>query len=129
VGAVPDTPEIRVLDAGVLTVRVEVDVAPTEAVFESVPVVLAGQVFEATATPSTLRVVLAGPPDLLARIHPGQIRAIVDVADLAPRAEPYHLSPRVELVDVPAADLARITVKSVSRTSVAVRLSGRRISQ
>ena len=128
VGAVPDSPEIRVLDSRLLTVRVEVDVAPTEVAFDSVPVVLAGQVYEASARPETLRVVLTGPPALLESIEATQIRAVVDVSGLAPRAEPYDLEPRVEFVDVPASDLTRIGIKSVSRKSVSIRLGEQRVS-
>lgn len=129
VGAVPESPEIRVVESQLLEAHIEVDVAPVDAAFDAVPVVLAGQVHEAAATPSSIEVVLSGPPALLERIRPGQIRAIVDVSELAPSTEPYHLAPRVEFVDVPAADLPRISVKSMSRESVTVRLSGRRIAE
>jgi YbbR domain-containing protein len=128
VGAVPDSPEIRVLDSRLLTVRVEVDVAPVEVVFDSVPVVLAGQVHEASMKPVALRVVLSGPPALLERIEAGQIRAVVDVSGLAPRAEPYDLIPRVEFMEMPASDVTRIGVKSVRPESVAIRLGEQRIS-
>jgi YbbR domain-containing protein len=128
VGAVPDSPEVRVLDARLISVQVDVDAAPLDLTLDAVPVVLAGQIYEAAITPSTLRVVLSGPPALLREIGSRQIRAVVDVSGLAPRAGSYHLSPRVEFVDLPASDLARIGVKSVNRESVAVVLSERRIS-
>jgi len=128
VGAVPDSPEVRVLDTRLITVQVDVDAAPEDLTLGSVPVVLAGQVYEAAISPATLRVVLSGPPALLDGIGPGQIRAVVDVSGLAPRSGSYHLSPRVEFVDLPASDLARIGVKSVSRDKVGVVLSERRIS-
>ena len=128
VGAVPDSPEIRVLDSRLLTVRVDIDVAPTEVVFDSVPVILAGQAHEASASPATLRVVLSGPPALLESIEAAQVRAVVDVSGLAPRAEPYDLIPRIEFLDVPASDLTRIGVKSVSRESVSIRLGEQRTS-
>jgi len=128
VGAVPDSPDIRVLDSRLLTVRVEVDVAPTEVVFDSVPVVLTGQAHETTLRPTTLRVVLSGPPALLERIEPGQIRAVVDAVGLAPRAEPYDLVPRVEFLDVPAADLNRIRAKSFRPEAVTLRVGEQRTS-
>jgi len=128
VGAVPESPEIRVLDSRLLTVKVEVDVSPTEAVFESVPVVLTGQAYEATLRPTTLRVVLTGPPALLEAIALEQVRAVVDVSGLAPRAEPYDLVPRVEFLDVPTSDLPRLGTRSVRPESVTIRVGEQRTS-
>jgi YbbR domain-containing protein len=128
VGAVPDSPEIRVLDSRLLTVRVEVDASPVEAVVESVPVVPKGQAYEATLRPTNLRVVLSGPPGLLEAIEPDQVRAVVDVSGLAPRAEAYQVVPRVEFVGVPASDLPRIDVRSVEPESVTIRVGEQRIS-
>lgn len=126
VGALPDSPEVRVLSAQLLEVSVEIDTEPTEVEFPKVPVVLAGQSQEATVSPASLRVVLSGPAEQLSQILPGHLRAVVDVSTLAPRAEPYHLSTRVDFMDVPAEVLSRVTVKSVSRDQVTVRVSERR---
>jgi len=128
VGAVPDSPEIRVLDTRLISIRVEVDAAPTAIAFDAVPVVLQGQLFEATTTPGDIQVVLSGPPALLRSIGPGQIRAVVDVSGLASRPESYHLSPRIEFVGMPADDLDRIGVESISSETVDVVLSDRRVT-
>ena len=128
VGAVPDSPEVRVLGTRLILVRVEVDAVPTAITFDAVPVVLVGQLFEASTTPSDLRVILSGPPALLESIEPEQIRAVVDVSGLAPRPESYHLSPRIEFVDMPADDLERIGVESIGSETVEVVLSDRRVS-
>ena len=90
---------------------------------------LAGQVFEATVVPQEVAVVLSGPPDLLARRGPGQVRAVADVSELAPRAKPYQVLTRLEFVDVPARDLARLSEKTTGRRTVSVRLMDRRISE
>ncbi len=128
VSAVPDSLEVRVVDPRPIEVRVEVDVAPVETVFESVPVVLADRAYDTIAYPRAVKVVLSGPPDVLRTIRPMQVRAVADIAGLAPRAEAYEVPLRVDLLDVPATDLTRVTVKSVSRSKVAVRVSGRRVA-
>jgi YbbR domain-containing protein len=128
VGAVPNSPEIRVLDTRVISVRVEVDGVPTAVAFDAVPVVLRGQLFEATTTPDDVRVVLSGPPTALEAIATGQILAVVDVSGLAPRLDSYHLSPRIEFVDMPSDDLEHIGIESISSETVEVVLSDRRIS-
>jgi YbbR domain-containing protein len=128
VGAVPDSPEIRVLDSRLLTVRVEIDVAPGEVVVDSVPVVLMGQAYGATVRPATVRVVLTGPPALVESLEAEQVRVVVDVTGLAPRAEPYDLVPRVEFLDVSASDLIRLEGKMVGRKSVSVRLGDQKVS-
>jgi YbbR domain-containing protein len=128
VGAAATSPAIRVTGARSLEVRIDVDTAPVEAVIESVPIVISGQVYEATASPETVEVTLFGPPTLLENIGPDRIRAVADVAGLEPRIKAYRITPRIELLDLPPRDLARITVKSVSRETVAVTVSDRRLS-
>lgn len=126
VGAVPDGPASRVLDPSPLKVHVDVDAAPGRRTIDGVPVVFAGQTFAATAQPSTVRVVLSGPSGLLARIEPAQVRAVAELGGLAPGSEPHVVPVRVELLGIPASDLARIAVRSVSQARVTVRLSSRR---
>lgn len=129
VRAVPDGIEVRVLDPRPLVAQVDVDAASVTASFEGVPVVLAGQVHEANASPSSLRVSLSGPPALLRGIRPAQLRAVADVSGLLPRPEPYYLPVRIDFLEMPPSDLARITVKSTSRPKIAVAVSDRRISR
>jgi len=127
--AVPATPEVRVIDPQPLEAQVDVDLAPTARTYEGVPVLLAGQVYDARRSPSSIDVTLSGPPALLASLRRDQLRAVADVQGLAPRAEAYSVPLRVELLGLPARDLARMTVKSLSRQRVSVTLSNRRISR
>jgi YbbR domain-containing protein len=128
VSAVPERPGTRVLEPREISVHVEVDVAPVRVSFDAVPVVFADQEYEATAQPSSVRVVISGPPAVLRTIRRGQIRPVADLSGFVPRREPYAAELRIEFVGVAAADLARISVKSVSHPKVAVRLSNRRIA-
>jgi len=126
VGVVSDRPSVRVLDPGPVEVRALVDAAPVEVTLDEVPVVIAGQLAGASAAPASVRVTLSGPPAVLSAIGPGQVRAVVDVSSLEPRAEPYRLSLRAEILRVSPDDLARVTVKSISRSSVEVTVPDRR---
>lgn len=128
VAAAPDSPEVRVVDTRLLDVRVTIDAAPEEAAIDDVPVVLAGQVYEATVRPSAVRVTLSAPPALLERIRSGQIRAVADIGELEPASSAYAVPLRIDFVGIPAPDLARITVVSVSDREVDVTVSDRRIS-
>jgi YbbR domain-containing protein len=129
VRAVPESPNVRVLNPRPLEVRAFVDVAPVETRFDEVPVVLTGQAFEGSTTPAMVSVTLTGPPAILSRIRSAQIEAAADATGLAPKPDPYHLPLRTRLVGIPEDELARITIKAVSREAVDILLSERRISR
>ena len=127
VNAVPDRPATRVLDPRGIAVQVDVDVSPVKAAFDAVPVVFANQDYVATAQPSSLRVVISGPPDLVRAIRAEQIRPIAELSGLGPRPEPYTVPIRVEFAGIAASDLARLAVTSVSHPKIAARVGNRRI--
>lgn len=126
VGAVPAPAGTRVVDPRPLEVRVAIDAAPTRATLEGVRVVLAGQPRAASVAPSAVRVVLSGPPALVARMRPYQLRAVADLTGLAPRSSPLLVPLRVDFPEIPAGELARISVRSVTPASAEVRLAPRR---
>lgn len=127
--AVPAVPEVRVVAPQPLEAQVEVDRAPAIRTYTGVPVILAGHVYEARSSPSSIDVALSGPPGLLEGLRANQLRAVADVQGLAPRGEPYPVPLRMELLEVPARDLGRITVKSLSRPRVSVAITNRRITR
>ena len=127
VGAVPDAADVRVVNARPIEVLAHVDVAPVEASFDSVPVLLAGKVWEAVVAPAAVRVTLAGPPSLLESIRPAQLRAVADLEGLEPGPTPHLLPLRLDFVGVPLEDLARITVRQLAPQKVRVRLQDKRI--
>lgn len=129
VGAVSDNASVRVVDPRPIEVRAFVDAAPVEVTIDDVPVVLAGQVPAASPVPRAVRVTLSGPPAVLSGIVPSQVRAVADVSGLVPRAEAYRLSLRAEILRVSPDELARITVKSISSSSVSVVLPERKASR
>jgi YbbR domain-containing protein len=127
VGAVPDAADVRVVDARPIEIVAHVDVAPVEASFDDVPVLLAGKIFEAVVSPTSVRITLSGPPTLLQAIRPTQLRAVADLEGLAPGREAHQVPLRLDFVGVPLEDLARITVRQLSPSKVRVRLQDKRI--
>jgi YbbR domain-containing protein len=113
VGAVPDSPQVRILDPRTLEVRAMIDVSPVERRFDDVPVVLAGAGESLTATPPTVDVVLAGPPLVLDRVPAGTLRALADVRGLRSLQGPADVVVRVDFVGVSLDDLSRLTVRSL----------------
>jgi YbbR domain-containing protein len=129
VGAVPKGTYVRVVDPRPLEVRVEVDVAPVERRFEKIPVRLVGQIFECRVSPENLDVTVSGPPAIIDGISPHWVRLLADVGELQPSSERQEVEVRAEFQEVPPKSLARITVKSISRRNVMVRVSDKRISE
>lgn len=127
VQAIPADGKARVVDPRPLEVRVVVDAGPVERTFEDVPVELVGQLFETAISPAALNVTLSGPPTLVERIVPEQIRLVADVTGLGPRREAHQVSVHFDLVDVPIEEMTRISLKSVSRRKISALVSDRRI--
>jgi len=119
--AVPEGTFVRVVDPRPLEVRVDVDAAPVERKLESIPVQVVGADAGPRVSPARLDVTISGPPSLVDRIRPEQLRVIADASglDLSSRAQEVEV--RVEFAEIPARDLPRIAVKAVSRRRVSVR--------
>jgi YbbR domain-containing protein len=126
--AIPENPEVGILNPRDLEVTVEIDEAPVEAGFEGVRVVLTGQVYEAEINPSAVKITLSGPPSLLRRVQPENLRAVVDVSDLEPRSRAYKVRTELEFVDLTSRDAMRLKEKS-RRREVSVRILDRRLSE
>jgi YbbR domain-containing protein len=124
VPAVPDSPEVRLVDRTQPLVRVEIDQSPEEATY-TVPVRLRRRESGAQVEPAAVSVTLSGPPRLLRRIGPERVRAVADVGALAAGSRAHNVPLRVEVTDLEPQDRARVTVKSVSRREVVVRLPDR----
>ena len=128
-GIVPESRYTQVLGEQTLRVQITIDETSAVRTLTGIPVVLAGQVYEARVTPSNIDVTLAAPAGVLDKVDPGNLRAVVDLADLAPRAEPYQLKIRLDYIGIAARDLSRITEKAGSTQEVRVQITDRRISE
>jgi len=124
VTAAPEGTYVRVVDPRPLEVRVDVDAAPVERKLERIPVQVVGAAGEWQASPANLDVTISGPPALVDRIRPEQLRVVADASGLERSSRRREVEVRVEFVEVPARDLPRIAVKAVSRRRVAVSASG-----
>lgn len=121
VGLVPEDSQVHVIDADDVDVRLLVDVAPVETVFDDVQVVLSFATDRpARIRPATVEVTLSGPPWLIERLEPTQISAVAEVAQPGPRK-----AERVPVdVDVRLSEDRRPLVKviSVHPTQVSVQV-------
>jgi YbbR domain-containing protein len=127
VRAIPPHPSLRALDSTPIRVRIDVDVEPVVRTFTGVPVEAIGQVYETTVAPTGANVTLSGPPALLGRLRPQQLRLAVDVSGLTPFDQPRQRPVELDLIDVPVEEMSRISMKSVDRREVAVWISERRL--
>jgi len=123
--AVPDSPNVRVIDPGPLEIRVIVDAAPVERRFDQVAVDLLGALFDNELSAATLDVTLLGPPALLDAVQSEGLRAVVDVTGLEPREQPYILPVRLRFRDAPIDAYTSISVRAVSLEEIEVTIGER----
>ena len=101
---------VRMVNPQELQVRVDVDVAPSVRKLEGVPVELLGASPGSQASPDRIDVTLSGPPSLLDRVLPEQIRVVADASGLLPSRQAHEVELRAELPGVPAGDLFFLVV-------------------
>jgi hypothetical protein len=102
-----------------------VDVSPVEKSFTELPVQPSVRTYDTRFRPSVAGVTLSGPPDLLDRITPAQIRVTGKVDDLLPAAGSRRVPLQVSL-DVPPEQAARITIQVIRPYQVTAMLTDRK---
>ena len=127
VRATPAHSALHVVEPDPIEVLVEVDVAPVERTFLGVPVEAIGQTYQTSVTPEKTAVTLSGPPALLERLRPRQLRLVVDVSGLTPFDQPRLVPVQLDLVDVPVEEMSRIALKTAGRRQASVLVSERRL--
>jgi len=80
VAVVPENSAVRVIDAGEVAVEVLVDLAPLEAVFDSVPVEIPASL-GGSARLATVEVTLAAPPRILEQLRSTPISVVAVLAE------------------------------------------------
>jgi YbbR domain-containing protein len=121
VGAVPDRPEVRIVDPTPLEVRAVIDLAPVSQELFVTAGVVGGTDLASAASPSRVRVAVSGAPAIVRRLAGGQLRAVADVTGLQPGT--HRVGVEVRLLDLNAEDRARVRVVAIDPPEVAVRLS------
>jgi YbbR domain-containing protein len=121
VGAVPDRPEVRIVDPTPLEVRAVIDLAPVSQELFVTAGVVGGTDLASAASPSRVRVAVSGAPAIVRRLAGGQLRAVADVTGLQPGT--HRVGVEVRLLDLSAEDRARVRVVAIDPPEVAVRLS------
>jgi YbbR domain-containing protein len=127
VRAIPRHASLSVVENDAVKVRVDVDVAPVERTFKEVRIEAIGQIYATSVTPNQTSVTLSGPPALLERLRPRQLRLVVDVSALTPFDQPRLVPLQLDLVDVPVEEMSRIAMKTVGRREASVLVSERRL--
>jgi len=113
------------IDPQPLEVRVDVDVSPVEKSFADLPVQPSARVYESRFRPAVAGITLTGPPALLERITPAQIRVTGNVADLTPSSGSRRVPLQVSL-DVPPEQAERITIQVIRPYQVTAQLTERK---
>ena len=88
---------------------------------EAVPVEVINARYQVAINPDELTVFLLGPPSLLEQIDLETLRLVIDAAELAPRAEDYHLAPSIDFGQEGLADLIEL-VTTVPQREINVRV-------
>lgn len=120
---VPDSPHVSVVDARPVKVMVLVDATPVERKFEEVPIVVVGADHETVLSIKTISVTLSGPPNVLDNIETARLRAVADVTGLEPREPTWPVDLTIRYRGSPVQDNPRITISSMSRSRVRVRIT------
>ncbi len=126
VGVVPEGKHVRLVDQDTLDVLVLVDAAAVERRLEDVPVEVVGAPPGTTVEPAALHVTVSGPPQLVEKITPDQVRLIADASGLSPDAAKQNIEVRAEFAGFDPDERARLSVESISQGKVRVTPSGRR---
>lgn len=130
VGTVPGGTATRAVDPTPIEVRVDVDATPVERRIVGLPVMLAGESYDKNSlSPAVVSVILSGPPRLVDRLLPEQLRVTADVTGLEPRAEAYDLALEVHFVEVPIEEISRLTAKSIEPREIKVVVAGSRLPE
>lgn len=120
--AVTQGPYVRIADAEPLRVRVIVDATPIERQFLQLPVQILGLQQPPDTAPTTVDVILAGPPYLIEALLAERLLAVADATGLA--AGTNHKVPvRIDYLDVPDEDRSRIKVNGITPTTIDVRMT------
>lgn len=96
-----------------LTIRVEE--TPVTSQLDEVAVEVINASRRVAVNPTVIGVVLRGPPSLLGELTRDNLRAVVDVAGLAPRAEDYRLEPEIRFLPDSLAERVEIITLTPQR--------------
>ena len=115
---------VRVVDPQFLEVRVNVAPAPSVRKLAGLPIELVGAPRGSRVSPDRVDVTLSGPPAILDRVLPEQVRVVADASGLLPANRAQQVDVVAELTGISPRDRSLITVKSISRPTVSLRTSG-----
>jgi YbbR domain-containing protein len=121
VGLQPDRNGVRILDKAVALVRVSLREPPATRSFENVelvPLLPARSPHAVRCHPERVTVVLEGNSQALAALEPENVRAVLNLEGMGPRAAPYSVQPRVSIH--PEEKGLGVVVRSISHQTIHV---------
>ena len=119
VNVVPDDPQVGIVTADPIEVRVLIDISPVDVTFDNVPITLRPAGLAAKITPATAEVTLSGPPDVLRQLAVWNLTATADAGD--PASSTRQRVPLVGgLRNLPAGQRGLIRVKSIAPAQVVI---------
>lgn len=119
VNVVPDDPQVGIVTADPIEVRVLIDASPVDVTFDNVPITLRPAGLAAKITPATAEVTLSGPPDVLRQLGLWNLTATADAGD--PASSTRQRVPLVGgLRNLPAGKRGLIRVKSIAPAQVVI---------
>lgn len=119
VNVVPDDPQVGIVTADPIEVRVLIDASPVDVTFDNVPITLRPAGLAAKITPATAEVTLSGPPDVLRQLGVWNLTATADAGD--PASSTRQRVPLVGgLRNLPSGQRGLIRVKSIAPAQVVI---------
>lgn len=121
VGVVPDRGGVRLVDRPTATLRVSIRRERVTRRYPEIPLLAqqpAASNFRVTYQPERIAVELEGTQEDLDAIRDGDIRAVLDLEGMGPRAAPYLVKPRITIGSGSAG--ANVAVRSISEPTINV---------
>ena len=103
-----DNPFVELVEGRQVELWIDILEEAEDVEFDAVPVEVVNAQYQVVVNPDTLRVLLRGPPSLLAQIDADTLRLVIDAAELSPRDDDYRIAPTIDFGQDGLADLVRL---------------------
>ena len=91
-----DSPFVELVEGRQVELQIDILEEADDVEFDAVPVEVINAQYQVVVNPGSLRVLLRGPPSLLAQIDVETLRLVIDAAGLSPRDADYFIAPTID---------------------------------